>query len=147
MEQTTELNLKRNVVAGKEYTDGDLYIDNKWFAHVVEDKVRAKPGEWKSELKLYSKTAIPYGTYLVLVTWSNKFQRQLTGIFNVPDFEGIRIHNGMTERSSAGCLIISKKRLRPGVLQNDSTAMNELCKLVEERQKVGKVFIKIENAV
>jgi len=135
-------------------TEGNFYIqqpDNtwKWFAHVIEDKVRAEPGKWKKSLKVYAKTAIPYGRYKVLSTWSGRFKRLLTGIFGVPDFEGIRIHNGTTELSSAGCPIISYHDV-DGVdsnrLINDVNAMNDLNKLVLERQKMGDCWITISDS-
>lgn len=129
-------------------TEGNLYINGKWFCHTIEDKVRAKAEEWKKELKVYAKTAIPYGRYPVLVTWSNRFKRMLTGIFNVPDFTGIRIHNGSNELSSAGCIIVSYKNdPKSKNLINDKAAMNDLCKLVAEAQKKEKVFITIVDAL
>lgn len=128
--------------------EGNLFINGKWFCHTIEDTVRAAPGQWKKSLKVYAKTAIPYGTYPVLVTWSNRFQRQLTGIFNVPDFDGIRIHNGTTENSSAGCIIVSYKLKKDGkTLVNDKAAMNDLCALVTNTQKKEKVFLKIVDQI
>lgn len=125
-------------------TEGNLYVDGKWFCNTIEDKVRAKPGEWKSELKVYGKTAIPYGEYPVLVTWSNRFKRMLTGVFNVPDFEGIRIHNGTSELSSAGCIIVSyKDDDKNHRLINDKAAMNDLCDLVKAAQEKEKVTLRI----
>lgn len=129
-------------------TEGNLYIDGKWFCHTIEDVVRAKPGEWKKELKVYAQTAIPYGRYRVMVTWSPKFKRNLTAILNVPDFIGIRIHSGTSEKSSAGCVIVSHKaddgpagdRNR---LVKDNKAMDELCDLVFKVQKTEKVWIEI----
>jgi hypothetical protein len=147
-----ELWLYRKIL-NENSTEGNFYIQQpdkswKWFAHVIEDKVRAKPKEWKSELKVYGKTAIPYGRYKVLSTWSGRFKRLLTGIFGVPDFEGIRIHNGTTELSSAGCPIISYKDV-PGEdsnrLVNDKGAMNDLNSLVLERQKRGDCWITISD--
>lgn len=142
-----ELILERKIL-NKDSTEGNLYVNGKWFCHVIEDVVRAKPGEWKKELKVYAKTAIPYGRYPVMVTWSPKFKRQLTAIENVPDFIGIRIHNGTNEKSSAGCPIISyinddgPDGIRNRVI-NDKAAMNDLCKLVQDAQKTEKVFIEI----
>ena len=129
-------------------TEGNLYINGKWFCHVIEDVVRAKPGEWKKELKVYAKTAIPYGRYQVMVTYSPKFKRMLTAILNVPDFIGIRIHNGVNEGSSAGCPIISyinddgSNGIRNRVV-NDKKAMNDLCDMVYDAQKKEKVMIDI----
>lgn len=138
-----DIHLERKIHNTKS-TEGNLYINGKWFCHTIEDVVRAKPGMWSYKVKVYGKTAIPYGTYPVLVTWSNRFKRMLTGVFNVPDFEGIRIHNGSTELSSAGCIIISYTALK-GSLVNDKKAMNDLCKLVADAQKKEKIAITITD--
>lgn len=125
-------------------TEGSLYINDNFFCYTIEDRVRAKPGEWKKELKVYGKTAIPYGTYPVLVTWSNRFKRPMVGIFNVPDFEGIRIHWGSSELSSAGCVIISYKADNEhDKLINDKQATEDLIKIIEEAQKKEKIYIQI----
>lgn len=137
-----ELKLERKFLHN-DCTEGNLYIDDKWFCHVIEDKVRAKAGMWNKILKVYAETAIPYGRYPVMVTWSNRFNRQLTGIFNVPDFEGIRIHNGTTAKSSAGCLIVSFSTAGNNAVSPDKAAMNELCGIVSEAQKKAKVWITI----
>jgi len=132
-------------------TEGNLYVNDKWFCNTIEDVIRAKPGEWNAGLKVYAKTAIPYGRYPVLVTWSNRFNRLLTGVFNVPDFEGIRIHNGTSELSSAGCIIVSyKDDDKHHVLINDKAAMNDLCDLIYKVQQSEKIWLEIvdkkENA-
>lgn len=126
--------------------EGNLYVDGRWFCHTIEDVVRAEPGEWKPELKIYSQTAIPYGVYPVLVTWSNRFKRQLTGVFNVPDFSGIRIHNGSSEKSSAGCIIVSfKNDAANHRLINEPDAMNKLVELVTKAQASEKVVLSISK--
>lgn len=141
-----EIVLERKI-HNKDSTEGNLYVNGKWFAHTIEDVVRAKPGQWSKKLKVYAKTAIPYGRYPVMVTWSERFQRPLTGVFNVPDFEGIRIHNGTTELSSAGCIIISYKAdNNNNRLINDKAAMNDLVKLVEATQKKEKVWLTIVDS-
>lgn len=142
-----ELILERKI-KNENSCEGNLYVNGKWFCHTIEDKVRAAPGEWKASLKVYAKTAIPYGTYPVLVTWSNRFKRQLTGVFNVPDFEGIRIHNGSSENSSAGCIIVSyTANNESDTLVNDKKAMNDLCKLIEKIQKKEKITLTIVDHI
>lgn len=136
-----ELILERKI-HNENSTEGNLYVNDKWFSHTIEDVTRAKPGEWKKELKIYAKTAIPYGTYPVLVTWSNRFKRPMVGIFNVSDFEGIRIHWGSSELSSAGCIIISYKADNDhDKLIFDKKATEDLIHIVEEAQKKEKVYI------
>ena len=137
-----ELLLKRKV-EGKDFTEGELFIDGKFFCFCVEDKVRAGVDKWLEKLKVYAKTAIPYGRYQVLVTFSNRFQRLLPLICNVPNFEGIRIHNGTSELSSAGCPIISYGKDGTGRLVNDRKAMNDLTDLISFAQKKEKVYITI----
>lgn len=140
-----ELLLHRKILNDKS-TEGNLYLNGKWFCHTIEDKVRAKNGFWNKLLKVYAQTAIPYGKYPVLVTWSNRFQRQLTGIFSVPDFEGIRIHNGTSELSSAGCIIVSYKNDGANhKLINDKLAMNDLTSIIELAQKREKITITITD--
>jgi hypothetical protein len=135
--------LLRRVTLTDRFTRGVLFGDGVVFCHTIEDKVRAKAGMWKRIFKIKGQTAIPYGVYPVMVTWSNRFKRPLTGVFNVPDFEGIRIHNGTSELSSEGCIIVSHHVAAPGKLINDKAAMNQLCILVEDAQKKEKVTLEI----
>lgn len=144
-----ELLLHRKIL-NENSTEGNLYINKNdgngyiWFCNTLEDKVRAAPGEWRPELKIYAKTAIPYGRYPVIATWSNRFKRILTGVFNVPDFTGIRIHNGTSELNSAGCIIVSyKDNDALHTLINDKHAMNDLCDLVQLKQVTEKIYINI----
>ena len=74
------LELKRKALL-PEYTIGDLFIDGKLFCNTLEDTVRDlnKDGDLNDhgEGKVYGKTAIPYGTYEVVITYSNRFKKQL----------------------------------------------------------------------
>lgn len=147
-----ELLLHRKIL-NENSTEGNMYVKQpdgsyKWFCNSIEDVVRAKPGEWSADKKVYAKTAIPYGRYQVMVTWSNKFKRLLTAILNVPDFSGIRIHNGTSELSSAGCPIISYKDddLKHRLI-NEPAAMNDLCDMVYQAQQKGKCYIDIVDAM
>jgi len=137
-----KLLLQRKVLTDK-YTQGELYVNGVFFCHTIEDKVRAKAGMWKRIFKVKAQTAIPYGIYPVAVTWSPRFKRLLTGVFNVPDFLGIRMHNGVSELSSEGCIIVSHHVEKPGRLVNDKAAMNQLCILIEDAQKKEKVTLEI----
>ncbi|MFC4262474.1 DUF5675 family protein [Ferruginibacter yonginensis] len=146
MNKTFEIKLERTLKA-KNYTEGKLYVNGVFFCHTIEDVVRAKAGFWSKLVKVYAQTAIPYGRYPVLVTWSNRFKRMLTGVFAVPDFEGIRIHSGTSELSSAGCIIVSYKKSITGRLVLDAAAMNDLCNMVTEAQKEMKCYITIVDKV
>lgn len=125
-------------------TEGNLRINGAWFCHVVEDAVRAEPGQWHSSKKIKHKTAIPYGRYRLSVTYSPRFKRMLTAILGVPDFTGIRIHNGVNAGSSSGCPIVSYTAFDiSNSVKNDPAAMNDLCRIVADEEKKGPVYIDV----
>lgn len=91
------LTLRRHA-SGLTCTIGDLYIDGAWFCNTLEDIVRPD--------KVAGETAIPAGTYKVVVTESPRFKRRLPLLLNVPNFEGVRIHAGNTDRDTEGCILV-----------------------------------------
>ena len=124
-----ELLLKR-IYKGDKYTIGKLYINGKWFCNTIEDKVRSLPKDCpytskgrncKCKEKIYGETAIPAGTYKVILSYSNKFKRILPEILNVPHFLGIRIHKGNTEQDSAGCVILGENKVKGKVINSIDT--------------------------
>lgn len=82
-------------------TIGEMYIDGKFECYTLEDFVRA-PGE----KKVYGETAIPAGTYRVVIDFSTRFQRRMPHILDVPDFDGIRIHAGNSPVNTLGCVLV-----------------------------------------
>jgi hypothetical protein len=93
-----KLELVRKVKTG-ESTIGILSIDGKFECYTLEDVVRV--GE-----KIYGQTAIPTGTYKVILTMSPRFKRVLPLIVDVPGFDGIRIHPGNTAKDTDGCILV-----------------------------------------
>jgi hypothetical protein len=94
-----ELTLNR-IFLGSSATIGELYIDKKYIADTLEDRVRPE-GE-----KVYGKTAIPEGKYEIELTHSSRFKKILPEILNVPNFSGIRIHTGNSSKDTEGCIIV-----------------------------------------
>ena len=86
-------------------TIGGLSVDGKWLCWTCEDAVREVPGQPVGEWKVAGKTAIPAGTYGVLVTMSGRFGRLLPLLVDVPGFTGIRIHPGNTAADTEGCIL------------------------------------------
>ena len=85
-------------MCGATCTIGKMYVDGVETCYTLEDVVR--------EEKIYGETAIPAGRYRVLVTFSNRFQRDLPLLVDVPNFTGIRIHPLNTAADTHGCLLV-----------------------------------------
>lgn len=81
-------------------TLGVFKIDGEQQCVTLEDVVRPE-GE-----KVYGQTAIPYGNYRVIISYSNHFQRELPLLVDVPNFAGVRIHPGNTAADTEGCLLL-----------------------------------------
>lgn len=106
-----KLELIRQVFTN-DYTLGVLLINGKHICYTVEDVVRPNGG------KIHGKTAIPYGTYKVIMTMSNRFKVMMPLLVSVPNFEGVRIHSGNTSADTEGCLILGMGRTPNGVSQS-----------------------------
>jgi len=108
-----------------DYTIGNLYYDGRWLCNILEDPIRDhnKDGDLNDpgEGKIYGDTAIPYGMYEIILTYSPKFRRELPLLVNVPHFTGIRIHGSKskvaTNKNTHGCLIPGENRVRGGVIE------------------------------
>ena len=83
-------------------TISELSINGKFQCYTLEDVER--------ENKIKSETAIPKGTYKVIINYSNRFKQNLPLILNVPNFEGVRIHTGNTNHDTEGCILVGKVR-------------------------------------
>jgi hypothetical protein len=87
-------------------TIGSLSINGVFECYILEDVCREpEPGLWRPELKIATKTAIPYGSFAVSITESERFKRRLPLLLNVPSFSGVRIHPGNDALATDGCLL------------------------------------------
>ena len=94
----------------EDYTDGLLFIDNKFECFTLEDEERT--------VKVYGETSIPDGTYKIelrtvggfntryLKKFGNEFHKGMLWVKDVPNFEYILIHIGNTDDDTAGCLLV-----------------------------------------
>lgn len=142
------MNITLNRIAKKpKYTIGKLYIDGEYFCDTIEDTDRGltqtmTDAQIKSK-KVHGQTAIPTGTYRVIISYSNKFKRQMPLLLNVPGFLGIRIHSGNTEKDTEGCLIVGKNKVVGKVIESKDT-YNKLFSILCEANKKEAIKITIK---
>lgn len=96
------------------YTIGQLYIDGQYWCDTLEDRVR----DLSKERKVAGETAMPAGSYDVVVNISPKFKRLLPRLLSVPHFEGVLIHRGNTAADSAGCILVGENKAKGKVLNS-----------------------------
>ena len=136
-----KLRLERTFL-GETYTIGKLYISDIYFCDVLEDRVvdKDKSGKFDGkEVKVFGESAIPYGTYEIVLNMSTKFKRILPRLLNVPHFDGILIHAGNTAEDSHGCLLVGLNKEKGKVI--NSRFYEEA--LVKELSKYKQISIEI----
>nr|UWG74688.1 MAG: Protein of unknown function (DUF2778) [Bacteriophage sp.] len=136
-----ELKLNR-IFLGSSATIGELYIDKKYIADTLEDRVRPE-GE-----KVYGKTAIPEGTYEMVLSYSPRFKKILPEILNVPNFTGIRIHCGNSSADSSGCILVGTwDGEKEDWVSDSKVAFNKLMSLLQKAaDNKEKITITINNS-
>ncbi len=82
-------------------TIGVLALDGQPFCHVLEDVVRPA-----GQAKIFGRTAIPAGSYGVVITYSTRFRQPMPLLLQVPGYEGVRIHSGNSAADTEGCLLV-----------------------------------------
>lgn len=126
-------------------THGTLFDKdtNEVLCDTIEDRVRDSNADGDlddpGENKVYGETAIPYGIYKIEVTYSNHFKRLMVLLLDVPHFTGIRMHWGVDETKSLGCILC-------GELTTDMTLKNigmtdKLVNLLLENDNEGEIEI------
>jgi hypothetical protein len=118
-----------------DYTAGKLFVEGEFFCYTLEDQER--------DVKVYGKTAIPKGTYRIVLNWSPRFKRILPLLIGVPDFTGIRIHPGNKASHTEGCILVGDwdGNAKDAWLGNSVVAFNRLLKLLKSVKE--DIFITI----
>jgi len=112
----------------KNYTHGQLFIDNVYFCDTLEDEER--------EIKILGETAIPCGVYKVILSVSNRFKKLMPLIVDVPNFAGIRIHSGNTKDDTEGCILVGKK-VSDGVIGDSKVTFKALMNKLYAEKNIG----------
>jgi len=95
-------------------TIGELHINGQFFCYTLEDKDRGLDDSMSlltiKAKKIFGLTAIPYGSYKMIVNVSPKMGRLLPRFVNIKGFDGVLIHRGNTATDSLGCVIVGYKK-------------------------------------
>jgi len=138
-----------NDIFGEDYTAGKIYIDGEYFCDTLEDKTRDlnKDGDLndEGEGKVYGETAIPYGIYEMILSWSPKFKKEMPLIIGVKHFEGIRIHSGNTVKDTLGCILVGERNDQSSWLLKYGTSRNTFNRLMDTLKKSGQEIFTFEK--
>lgn len=118
----------------KDTTIGEMWIDGKFECYTLEDAIRKE--------KVYGMTAIPAGTYKVVINMSNRFKRLLPLLIDVPGFEGVRIHPGNSHLNTEGCILVGQS-VRPDLqwVFNSKVAFEALFKKMQATKEINITII------
>ena len=100
-----------------------MYIDNSLVCFTLEDE--------KRNIKVHGETRIPAGVYKLRLQTTGTmspqyakrfpFHKGMLHLQNVPDFEGVFIHIGNTDKDSSGCILLGLSHNIPDNFIGSST--------------------------
>lgn len=115
-----------------DYTIGKLYINDSYFCDTLEDTYR----DLSKETKVDGMTCIPFGTYKVVMSYSEKLKSVLPELIDVPYFENIRIHAGNYPRNTNGCILVGENKVK-GMVTNSVETLTRLLDRIGESQNIS----------
>jgi len=90
-------------------------------------------------------TLIPVGKYAVGLTRSERFQKVMIEVFNVPGHSGIRIHAGNSIFDTQGCILVGRKGARYSLVDSAVTRDELLGRVSAALQNEEVVTIRISQ--
>lgn len=139
------------------YTIGRFFVNGIRLGESLEDPDRGLNSSMDEAtikaVKVYGETAIPTGTYRVVLSvsekykkrsWAAKYGGRVPEILGVKGFSGVRIHPGNTAEDSLGCPLVGENK-KVGQLVNSQKKYFELMdKLMPAWNSGEDIFITIK---
>ena len=134
-----------------DYTVGRLFLNGVFFCNTLEDTVR----DLTKVRKIKGQTAIPAGKYEVtLNVVSPKYSKKanykwcearMPRLLGVPQFEGVLIHPGNSNKDTEGCLLVGENKVKGGLVNSFATFKRLWVALNEAHKKRERITIEIRN--
>lgn len=142
--------LLKRIAKMEKYTIGKLYIDGKYFSDTLEDADRNLTNTMSKDeivkVKVYGKTAIPTGTYVVDMntvspkfgkrSWAQPYEGKVPRLQDVPGYEGVLIHPGNTADDTLGCILVGRNKVKGQVVESQSTFKALMEVLIKVRDEI-----------
>ena len=112
------------------HTVGKMYVDGIYECYTLEDAVR-------NGTKIIGKTAIPIGTYKLIIDASTRFKQDMPHILDVPDFTGVRIHAGNTSADTDGCILLGSTWAGKDFIGNSKIAYKKFFDKLKQNKTVS----------
>ncbi len=112
------------------HTVGKMYVDGVYECYTLEDAVR-------NGTKVVGKTAIPIGTYKLIIDASTRFKQDMPHILDVPDFTGVRIHAGNTSADTDGCILLGSTWAGKDFIGNSKIAYKKFFDKLKQNKTVS----------
>jgi hypothetical protein len=119
---------------GADSVIGELYVNGTFECYTLEDIERP--------VKVQNVTAIPRGKYSVVISFSNRFQKLMPEIQNVPNYAGVRIHSGNVSADTEGCILVGQVKGNNRI-DHSRDAFNVLFPKLQAAAQTEKIFLEI----
>lgn len=120
------------------YTIGIIYVNGNRFSNSLEPTDRGLISSMSldeiKKRKIYGKTAVPTGTYKVIMSYSNKFKKYLPEVLDIKGFAGVRFHSGNTEKDTLACCLPGQNTQK-GMVTNSRYYTDTLCSMIDAALK------------
>lgn len=91
-------------------TISELLMDDEFLCDALEDTVRDGDDDiLQPEEKVYGATAIPIGTYEIVLHHWDRYGCKMPLLLNVPLYQGVYIHPGNGPKDTLGCILVGER--------------------------------------
>jgi hypothetical protein len=114
-------------------TIGELFIIDRNSKKTI--KVCNTLEDASTTKKIKGESCIPVGKYDVRITMSNRFKKMLPLLIDVPNYVGVRIHKGNTEKDTEGCILVGMHTDGKTRIWNCQPALDAVMRLIEANKR------------